>query len=364
MSVSGGIIVSPENLTADVAATLGVSSAKVGYLCSNQHGKTNMWSRKKPVHILNTDSPDRTSEWWRGTLNDCGITEKLIPFYGSDLKPILDDSDELNGWTYRPPSGGSVSPYRLADFIGYDHNASPPFRNFNVASEILEGGTIIGTCLMTSGTGGSLTLDDINVGGKRLSECKLGMVIFDGRGNRKGSVIGDSIGAVEFNVSSLSKGITYYAYPFLAHNSKAQNELDVVNSYFTIPYTTGKSFKVVGKEEFYGLRVTINAIENLGMVSYTVIIFCKKAGVNIYYGGLELRFSDSDPNDALIIGEWAKNIDPVFIEADVPYEISGNAPATGGVEEHPGYVFRVHLNTSLGVIDREVSILEQMAPNQ
>lgn len=165
------------------------------------------------------------------------------------------------------------------------------------------------------------------------------------------------------DISHLITGQTYKAYPFLALYSMGQMDSDIANEYVTIPYCGAKEFKVVSREEFYGLSVSINAIENLGMVSYTVTISCKKLGVNIYYGGLELRFSDSKPNDALIMGEWSKMVDPVFVEAGTPYRLTGEAPATGGVDEHPGYVFRVHLSTSLGVIDREAYIISQITPS-
>lgn len=363
MGVSGGVIVSPERLRDDVAAVLGVSNASVGYLCGNQHGKINMWSQKKPVHILNTDFPDRTKDWWRGTLNDCGITAKQIANYGSELKPILDNSDTLNGWAYRPPSGGAASPYRLADFIGYNHNAIPPIQNFNVTSEILENGTIIGTCLMTSGTVGSMILDDINLGGKKMSECKLGMVIFDDKGNRKGSVIGTSIYAAEFKVSALSKGTTYYAYPFLAHESRGQDAIEVANIYFTIPYTAGQSFRVVNKEEFYGFSYKLSGSYNtpesgLPSIDWTLNLLAEKQDVTVNSGTIYLRYTNNFIDDLLTAGEYSTSLKtPFTVKAGKIGSIQSGL--FNRFDSNESYKLCARINTSIGIFDTEAFILKQ-----
>jgi hypothetical protein len=50
MSVSGSIIKSPVTIS-DIKNTLGVNSAKLSYLCRNEHGKINKWSKIKPVIV-------------------------------------------------------------------------------------------------------------------------------------------------------------------------------------------------------------------------------------------------------------------------------------------------------------------------
>ena len=174
MSVSGGIITASVNLKADVANTLGVAESSVGYLCSNKHGKINMWSRMKPVHRLNDPFPDRTLRWWLGTLNDCGIVVKSVTFYG--LIPEAMTADTLNGWYYMPPYGGYASPYRILDFDGYFHYAIPPINGWELSAEVVQGNMLTAALLhsmvaaMPVTSPGSLNLGEIHAMGTPLSE--------------------------------------------------------------------------------------------------------------------------------------------------------------------------------------------------
>lgn len=108
--------------TTMVGNELGISSRDIGTLCTSD--KINMWSKKKPVVILNP-APDRTADWWKADSGMCGFE---IPSSGNSDQ-IIDQN-----WTYLKPTGGAA-PKRIADFAGYYHDAPPILTNPN-GSEI------------------------------------------------------------------------------------------------------------------------------------------------------------------------------------------------------------------------------------
>ena len=128
---NSSIITAPVSI-ADVQEVLGLEDTDLGTLVSN--GSINMWSKYKPVSLnkmfvsdtLNADKQSWTAQsgklgWWlggQGTQN----ASLVVPFVTS--KKELEDGNGV--WRYNKPSGGSSSPYRLSDFIGYYDNASEP----------------------------------------------------------------------------------------------------------------------------------------------------------------------------------------------------------------------------------------------
>ncbi|GEM_PF-3836346 len=103
MPNDGKKITAPVSVT-DVKSVLGVNSNDIGYLCGNNHGKINMWSKYKPVKVAKI----------------VGLTEAdyKASYYGLNIQipgnPVF---------SYDPPTGGASSPYRLGDFRNYNHNA-------------------------------------------------------------------------------------------------------------------------------------------------------------------------------------------------------------------------------------------------
>ena len=124
MSNSNGKITAPINIASDVYKVLGLSPNKgaygIGYACSNEHERTNIWAKHKPVRHPNI-----------GVLSAQQLKDT---FYG--LNP-QSENNNVNAippkiicepWTYEPPRGGEKEPYRIADFDGYNHNALCPAR--------------------------------------------------------------------------------------------------------------------------------------------------------------------------------------------------------------------------------------------
>lgn len=121
MPVNNGIITAPVSIE-DVAKCLGVSSFDLGTLCANGHGKINKWSKKKP--IVYNKPQELTDAEFKGMAvdNNKGI------YYGIKASTEAGNLYDLHNTNYSYvgiPKGGDSSPYRLTDFIGYDHNAIP-----------------------------------------------------------------------------------------------------------------------------------------------------------------------------------------------------------------------------------------------
>lgn len=359
MSVSNGIIsLTDVRDMADIMATLGVSDGRHSYLCSNAHGKINMWSRCKPIHIANTNFPDRSGKWWRGADGTCGLVQQIINGGYGGIIDVLNSSDMLRGWSYIPPWGGAASPYRIADLNGYYLNAQPPIQNFAVMSEVVEGGRLIGSCIINgdqSANPGSLSIYDVHIGGKPLADWKLGMLITDAKGNRKGRVVSSGLGAAEFNIGLLPTGATYYAYPFIAENEMGQNDSDIANTYYAIPYTTKQEFKVISKAESVGIRISFVGIDNLG-VNWTLKITVEK-DLQVYAGSVSLRFAESGEFDDLQMGEYQTSLGEFNITSTTPYNRTGSF-MRADTSAH-SYVLRLYLRTSAGEFRQESGILSQ-----
>lgn len=165
MSVTNGIIKIPISLVDDIKPLLGVGglqSNDLGYICSNQHGKINPWSKYKPVQyeqrfFQHWDSSQSmyVPDWYRGRDGNCGLNIQRCSTINNPQ------------WTYEAPRGWdpNLEPYRLGDFADYNHNASPFFRlSFPLALSVMNGQSVI-LIREYEGTGrtGMLGIDDILV---------------------------------------------------------------------------------------------------------------------------------------------------------------------------------------------------------
>ncbi len=119
MSYSNGIITAPISAS-DPYNVLGVSKTSsgydVGYICSNNHGKINKWAKFKPVRY-NVTSTENVTNWWKSQDGDCGLD--------IGINNYLSAYRNGTAYTYKAPRGGSSEPFRLTDFVNYNHNAQP-----------------------------------------------------------------------------------------------------------------------------------------------------------------------------------------------------------------------------------------------
>lgn len=97
---------------AEVAQCLGSNSLDLGTLATDT--RINKWSLHKPI---------QAPVW-------AELTEAQFYALNSGLEPPTEneyDDDTLRAtWAYARPTGGNNSPYRLTDFVGYNHKAQVP----------------------------------------------------------------------------------------------------------------------------------------------------------------------------------------------------------------------------------------------
>lgn len=115
MSVNNGKIIAPVSID-DVKSVLGESSNDVATLCRSSN--INMWSKKKPVRLANP-FPDINGTWYRADDDDLGI--QINKGANTNLGTLYAGAS----FAYKKPGGGSTQPYRMSDFIGYNHDAKP-----------------------------------------------------------------------------------------------------------------------------------------------------------------------------------------------------------------------------------------------
>ena len=145
MANSNGKITASVRQRDDVAVVLGVGTTNVAlsYLNGNSHGKTNQNAKYKP-----------SRNWPYSTCRNAGDNNNLIQqggkyyWQGSDgwcsmnipnSTQIITSQNDDSVWGYNAPTGGANSPYRLSDWIGYNHNATYNWGTISVAERIVKG---------------------------------------------------------------------------------------------------------------------------------------------------------------------------------------------------------------------------------
>lgn len=116
----------------------------VGGLCT--HPNINKWAKYKPIkhHVIgNITEEQRTDRKGNGELYGVIVTGGIVLANLHDV-----------AFTYVRPEGGEKSPYRLGDFLGYDHKAKP-----SVSGEMQWGGKGIGYISIDSGYSISVHID-------------------------------------------------------------------------------------------------------------------------------------------------------------------------------------------------------------
>ena len=176
MSYSNGKITAPVTVT-DVQTALSSASKDVGALCSST--SVNVWAKYKPV-VLAGFVPLRTSDWWKGTSGKCGM---LITTYTSLTSLFSALAGGTYEWGRESLTGGSVSPYRLLDFDGYNHNAVNPVGGIGATSYTISSGRITISYDIEAVGSDNLTLSDIDIDGTSLDEFYLGIYAYGGTGS-------------------------------------------------------------------------------------------------------------------------------------------------------------------------------------
>ena len=205
MGLVNGQITAPVSLQADVYAALGLQKTgtyyDIGYICSNRHGRTNMWSRRKPVRY--PGPAELTEAQWKTAC--FGMDVK----YSANLDTAI-EAAKAGDWGYLPPRPGTDW-CRLTDWVGYRHNAVRPCTTKLMDQAGERGQSALGMVMFQDTTGeaaatqGNLSLREMMVNGVLFSNCYFCVVVIDGNGNKV-------IGSTSEKPFGQSNNTVYFSY--------------------------------------------------------------------------------------------------------------------------------------------------------
>ena len=239
---STGIVTAPVSI-ADVKKALGVGRGDVGTLCRST--MINMWAKFKPVPCRRSGFIDTTIQlsgsvwntsvsepWWRNTTHKSGSVY-INSTYGIDAKRAYSLNSLFSGysnWGYDRPNGGIEEPYRLLDFLQYNHKAPQPLGSFSAPSSLILTDTepwSIDVAMMKNqdddNTRDYITAKD--VADALFGTAYFGFALIDKSNNSAAIwVTGTRYYGVGTNGSRLTRGHSYYVMPFFSSVSLPQDE--------------------------------------------------------------------------------------------------------------------------------------------
>lgn len=220
MHSNGRIYIDPNNTgveIADIQQVLGRGTGDLGLLCSDQEwydtgtvdgqgnpvyalrplnpGRINKWAKYKPVRQSGLDFASQrnadftwkaTANWWKAHNGQCGMAFTTFsqlyvssdPFNANSFLRKLKDG-ELQ-WTYEAPTGGiNQYPFRMFDFLQYDHNAPKPVSGVYDNLQLYDNGKLT-VQLDESRAGESLgiQLSDLVINNASTDNWYVGMLIY------------------------------------------------------------------------------------------------------------------------------------------------------------------------------------------
>lgn len=291
MSHSAGKITAPVT-NDDVNATLGTKHTGVDAMCTDSH--INIWSKYKPIKtgIINTDSQwdkanntwKSTATWWKGADGNCGFTLYSTTTFAN----IISKTDgSMNGWTYTgTPTGGASSPYRISDFAGYNHNATPAVSAFTCSTKLKNRGMFSAACdIVTEGE------DNVSIA-HFAQELYFGVAIC----NVNGGVVFHGTnstpfdGCIAFQLSGISIGI-FDVVPFLCTKAITPQVGGFSQTYtfYTLPYVKKNKLTITSS------MATITATgvwNNSAKTSMTISV--QNSDSTAYSGAIYVRYIGHD----------------------------------------------------------------------
>lgn len=283
MSVSNGIITAPVSIK-DVQEVLGETSNDLATLCKSSN--INMWAKYKPVSN-NSYFVDIKANW-RGKYENANIEYSTVSSINL-IKNLYSSTGDSFSYTK------VGSPYRLADFNGYNHNVSAPVSGFAMSKNPTNN-SVSGACMygLSSTSEDNITMSDLlDIGD---TEYYFGIALY----NTKGLVYcrtASSGGGYTVEFKNIASG-TYTAYPFMSsvkYDSSDINEA-MIGTYVPLPNCSPQTVTVISEKEQLAKVVTLiqtakgmATLENKDTKSHIVSV--------------QLRYITSKDTDAMVIGE-------------------------------------------------------------
>lgn len=309
-----------------VRNALNYPSTDLGTLCSCGEKYINKWSKYKPVP--NPFTNNRPSDWWRGSMRNCGIGY-LSHFSIHNLISSIDSGVEQ--LPYDPPHGGSVAPFRLGDFAGYNSEARPPIQGGSHEGTYYKNNPSIGfAALLASGGSDSLTLSDIFE--TRLDNMYYGVALKRPDNTlmwiTSSSDVKNGGSFIEFPTSNLNADTTYSLYQFLSSYKKPSlSTSESAGTFVAIPGEQKQAIKIMATN--VGIYLINLERSSRGVVTGNIRIENKGSFHTFRNIGVHIRYGTSRPEDTLKVGESIVKLDDIEVQMNetktVPFSSGVNA---------------------------------------
>lgn len=309
----------------DVRNCIGYPSMDLGTLCSCGEKYINKWSKYKPVH--NVFTTERPSDWWKGTLRNCGI-EYLQHNTITNLLSSIDSGEEQ--FPYLGPRGGTGSPYRLGDFAGYNSTITAPIFAGNHEGTYYKNNVNLGVGAIVRNAG----VDELSVAdvfGNAFDGMYYAAALKTGNNSPLWLTASNPITAndsfINIPMSYLNANTTYYLYQFLSSYKKPSiTTAEQAGHFVAIPGTQKQAIKIESSDISIAIR---NVEYNLGRVTGEIYINNSNGHTqNLMNVAVYFVYANTAPNDPLEVGETFINLDNIYITGGqiltVPFESGRN----------------------------------------
>lgn len=288
----------------NVRNILAYPSTDLGTLCTCPN--INIWAKYKP--LASAFTYNRPTEWWRGTNNHCGINYITYSRMTDFIEAV---NNNTVFFTHDKPTGGTLAPYRLGDFCGYNHNAVPPIMTSNIEGEYYQSNGNMGVaCLYRQPMEGELSVEDVF--DPAINGRYFGVVLVSGSGSSmtyRWMTAEDRVSnstVIQVPLKGL-QATTYKAYFFLTSTPKPSfTTQEAASEIMAIPGTQGQEVKIKATN----IIIYIQAQFVGGGVSGKVTVNNQSGEtVRLTNCAVHLRYGNKDVLDAMVQGEAIVEID-------------------------------------------------------
>lgn len=279
MAVNGNIVSKPISLR-EVAQLIGYGGNDLGTLCTHQN--INMWAKYKPFNHTNLFFDQDTDS----SRNDRDEALRLA-YYGLQVPEPTRGSliyNVLNQrWTYK----ARTAPYRIADFINYNHNAKCPITLYNAEYNVYHNPTVYFVNFQQIG-GYNLSFEEVfntNTFADYHLCLYLNGTYADGSVNRKlimsyyknpstGAETGSKWGVINYLTTDMINSfngnvdvVLLATNQVLSSSSEVNKPVDVIGSYsfYPLPYNALSDVQcTITQNNVFGLSRTLNGLQPYG----------------------------------------------------------------------------------------------------
>lgn len=218
--------------------TLGItgqSRTSLASLCSNEHGKINMWAKYKPQNVSSakplTEAQRKAANFGLRPTNVFSSVQNLIDSFNNEVE---------NRFTYEGVPRKGADRVRLSDFDGYNHAAAAPWwlMDAEIDVEVPEDGelNLQLTLRQPADDSASVRFRDMLMSGENFAQWYPGVIVFYDYGDAYDIYVMTSDKTVEqttgncvldFGTTVLGYAGNYTVIPIVAQSKIAPRDSDI-----------------------------------------------------------------------------------------------------------------------------------------